>query len=288
MKDWKFVALWFMILVSCVENFCYASQNTLESSEQPVTLEKIIEFVKTTKYMGAHFELRTETVTIHSAVLVPIQESPLADDVNKTDSGWIWLLDGEAPDKVWVVEFEGMGRVVGPSTTEPIPIPWSNFRIRLIFNPLEGYVMDMSAEYTSYVDLAEGPLNLVVYLQDESGNGLARGVVDLSRKSDSSADDAVYRAITNSSGHAKFMNISAAEYFITATVYRGRDILEKTVEIAISEDQTETITLKEPNRLILLIQSPLGTALIFTGILAISGTAVELTIRKRRHRPVAK
>ncbi|MDH5688462.1 MAG: hypothetical protein OEZ48_11465 [Candidatus Bathyarchaeota archaeon] len=285
MKDCKFVVFWFMILLSCVGNFCYASQSTLEPSEEPVTLEEIIEFVKTAKYLG-HLELRTETVTIHSAVLLPIQESPLADDVKKTDSGWIWLLNGEAPDKVWVVEFESMGRVVGPSMIGPIP--WSNFRIRLIFHPLEGYVMDMSAEYAGYVDLAEGPLNLVVYLQDESGKGLARGSVDLSRKPDPSADDVVYSAITNSTGHAKFVNISASEYFITATFYRDGEKLEKTVEIAVSEDQTETITLKEPNRLMLLIQSPLGTAIIFTGILAISGTAVELTIRKRRHRPVAK
>jgi len=277
MKDWKFVALWFMVLVSCVVDFCYASQNTLESSHEPVTLEKIIEFVRTSKYMG-RIELRTE-VTIHSAVLVPIEESPLADDVKKTDSGWIWLYDGEAPDEVWVVESEGVGHSSGPPTTGPIP--WSNFRIKTVFDPHEWGIWAILADLTSYIDLGEGPLNLVVHLQDESGNGLARGSVDLSRKPDSSADDAVYSAITNSSGYAKFMNISAAEYFIGATFYRDGDKLEKTVEIAVSKDQVETITLKSPNRLMLLIQSPLGTAIIFTGILAISGTAVELTIRKK-------
>jgi hypothetical protein len=51
---------------------------------------------------GLHFEVKPETIQFLSLELLPIEESPLAGEVDK----------GELPDKVWVVKYECEGRTI--------------------------------------------------------------------------------------------------------------------------------------------------------------------------------
>jgi len=59
-----------------------------------------------TEHPGAlHLEVKPETIEFLSLELVPIEESPLAEEIGEMEN---------LPDKVWVVEYECDGRIWDP------------------------------------------------------------------------------------------------------------------------------------------------------------------------------
>jgi len=77
-------------------------------ARQVLTEEEVRRLI--TEHPGIlHLEVKPETIEFLSLRLVPIEESPLGEDIKKIEN---------LPDKVWVVEDEGEGRVwlgtIGP------------------------------------------------------------------------------------------------------------------------------------------------------------------------------
>jgi hypothetical protein len=121
------------------------------TNEEQATLEKIIKEI-IVEFRELHYlEVRTETVKISSVKLVPIEESPISDMIEKTNSGWVWKynITLKAPEKVWIVEYQAVAQMWGP----PNPyksgptIPWCDFLIQTIFlNTPEANLTSISAK----------------------------------------------------------------------------------------------------------------------------------------------
>ena len=96
---------------------------------------------------GLHFEVKTETIEFLSFELVPVEESPLITDANKT----IIYEDGEEidyletlPDKVWVVKYECEGRAIPlPFMTLP---PFTRKSIQVIIDAYTSEEISYHAE----------------------------------------------------------------------------------------------------------------------------------------------
>jgi len=82
-----------------------------------------------------HFEVRPETIEFLSLELVPIEESPLAEEIGEMEN---------LPDKVWVVEYECDGRVwlgtIGP------PPPFTRMFVRVVIDAYTGQKISSHAE----------------------------------------------------------------------------------------------------------------------------------------------
>lgn len=96
---------------------------------------------------GLHFEVKPETIEFLSVELVPVEESPLIADANKT----IIYEDGEEidyletlPDKVWVVKYVCEGRTIPlPSMTLP---PFTRKSVQVIIDAYTGEEISYHAE----------------------------------------------------------------------------------------------------------------------------------------------
>ena len=86
-----------------------------------------------------HFEVKPETIEFLSAELVPIEESPLAEDINER----------ELPEKVWVVKYECEGRaylqIICKITGNPPP-PFTRKFVRVVIDAYTGERISCHAE----------------------------------------------------------------------------------------------------------------------------------------------
>lgn len=106
---------------------------------QPVLTEEEVRLLITEHPSGMHFEVKPETIEFLSVELVPIEESPLAEDINKRD----------LPDWVWVVEYECDGRAYYPiiwKITDNRPPPFTRQFVRVIIDAYTGWMISYHAE----------------------------------------------------------------------------------------------------------------------------------------------
>jgi hypothetical protein len=109
----------------------------LLTNEEQTALEKIIKEIM--EFRELHYlEVRTETVNISSVKLVPIEESPISDMIERTNSGLVWKYNMtlKAPEKVWIVEYQAVAQwgwgPPDPYTSGPTT-PWCTFLIQTVF-----------------------------------------------------------------------------------------------------------------------------------------------------------
>jgi len=112
---------------------------TEESARQVLTEEEVRRLIM--EHPGAiHFEVRPETIEFLSLELMPIEESPLAEEIGEMEN---------FPDKVWVVEYECEGRVwlgtIGP------PPPFTRKFVRVVIDAYTGQQISCHAEDAPYI-----------------------------------------------------------------------------------------------------------------------------------------
>jgi len=103
-------------------------------ARQVLTEEEVRRLI--TEHPGIlHLEVKPETIEFLSLRLVPIEESPLGEDIKKIEN---------LPDKVWVVEYECEGRVwlgtIGP------PPPFTRKFVRVVIDAYTGQQISSHAE----------------------------------------------------------------------------------------------------------------------------------------------
>ena len=103
-------------------------------ARQVLTEEEVRQFITEKRHLGLHFDVKPETIDFLSLELVPVEESPLIADANKTtiyEDGYEIDFLQTLPDKVWVVEFECEGWVVmlRPEEYGPPPLKRMVFQI---------------------------------------------------------------------------------------------------------------------------------------------------------------
>lgn len=82
-----------------------------------------------------HFEVKPETIEFLYLELVPIEESPLAEEISEMEN---------LPDKVWVVEYECDGRV-WLGTISPPP-PFTRKSVQVVIDAYTGQKISCHAE----------------------------------------------------------------------------------------------------------------------------------------------
>ena len=86
-----------------------------------------------------HLEVKPETIKFLSLELVPIEESPLAEEIGEMEN---------LPDKVWVVEYECDGRIWGPPKPgeEVTPPPFTPKFVQVVIDAYTGQQISCRAE----------------------------------------------------------------------------------------------------------------------------------------------
>jgi len=121
---WVWAVVILVTIVSAVVLWMFLSRPARPILSEQEVRQRITEHLRI-----GHFEVKPETIEFLSLELVPIEESPLAEDINK------W----ESPDKVWVVKYECEGRTIPiPSPTPMTLPPFTRYFVQVIINAYTG------------------------------------------------------------------------------------------------------------------------------------------------------
>lgn len=111
----------------------------LSRSARPVLTEEEVRLLISEHPSALHLEVKPKTIDFLYLELMPVEESPLAEDIKKR----------ELPDKVWVVEFECYARVYFPllwkTTGNPPPLFTRKF-VRVVIDTYTGLNLSYHAE----------------------------------------------------------------------------------------------------------------------------------------------
>ena len=128
-----------VVILITVVSATVAAWVILSRPARPVLTEEEVRLLITEHPSGMHFEVKPETIEFLSAELVPIEESPLTEDIKKR----------ELPEKVWVVEYECDGRAYFPiiwKITDNRPPPFTRQFVRVIIDAYTGWRISYHAE----------------------------------------------------------------------------------------------------------------------------------------------
>jgi len=144
---WGWAVFWTVVIlvtiVSAVVLWMFLSRPA-----RPILSEQEVRQRITEHPSGLHFEVKPETIEFLSLELVPIEESPLAEDINKRES----------PDKVWVVKYECEGRTIPlPSMTPMTLPPFTRHFVQVIIDAYIGMEISYHAEDINRFTLQYNP-----------------------------------------------------------------------------------------------------------------------------------
>jgi hypothetical protein len=143
---WVWAVVILVTIVSAVVLWTFLSRPT-----RPILSEQEVRQLITEYPTIGHFEVKPETIEFLSLELVPIEESPLAEDINKRES----------PDKVWVVKYECEGRIIPiPSMTPRTLPPFTRHFVQVIINAYTGIGIRYHAKDVNSFTLQNYPLVL--------------------------------------------------------------------------------------------------------------------------------